>query len=103
MQAKGRTSQFSRTKQRPPATDLGGPQASAESLTPRRSSLAVEDTVDFQFDFLFAATLGSALSLRQRIPGMLSEDQSEAAAKIIAVTYRRISHRVRAKEWTERD
>ena len=46
-----RTSQFSRIKQRPPATDLSGPNASAESLTPRRSNLAVANAVDFQFDF----------------------------------------------------
>jgi hypothetical protein len=47
----GHTSQFSRIKQRPPATDLRGPKASAVSLTPRRSNLAVADAVDFQFDF----------------------------------------------------
>jgi len=57
------TSQFSRIKQRPPATDLSGPKASAESLTPRRSNLAVADALDFQFDlFSSAAALGSALS-----------------------------------------
>ena len=53
-----RTSQFSRIKQRPPATDLSGPKASADSLTPRRSNLAVEAAVDFQFD------LFSLLALR---------------------------------------
>ena len=59
-----RTSQFSKMKQRPLATDLSGPKASAESLTPRRSSLAEADAVDFQSDlFLFspAAALGSTL------------------------------------------
>jgi len=59
----GHTSQFSRMKQRPPATDLSGPKASAESLTPRRSNLAVAEAVDFQLDFFsfsFAAVLGSA-------------------------------------------
>ena len=39
-------------KQRPPATDLSGPNASAESLTPRRSNLAETAAVDFQFSFL---------------------------------------------------
>ena len=43
-----RTSEFSRMKQRPPATDLSGPKTSAESLTPRRSNLADDDAVDFQ-------------------------------------------------------
>ena len=63
MDAEGRTSQFSRIKQRPPATALSGPKASAESLTPRSSNLAVADAVDFQSDlFSFAAVLGSALS-----------------------------------------
>jgi len=57
------TSQFSRIKQRPPATDLSGPKASAESLTPRRSNLAVADAVDFQLDlFPSAAAPGSVFS-----------------------------------------
>ena len=43
-----RTSQFSRMKQRPPATDLSGPKASDESLTARRTNLAEDDAVDFQ-------------------------------------------------------
>ena len=56
----GRTSQFSKIKQRPPATDLSGGKASAESLTPRRSSLAEAGAVDLQPDFfLSVATLGS--------------------------------------------
>ena len=54
----GHTTQLSRIKQRPPATDLSGGNTSAESLTPRRSNLAVSDTVDFQLDlFSFAAVL----------------------------------------------
>ena len=57
----GHTSQFSRIKQRPPATDLSGPKASEESLTPQRSNLAVAIAVDFQLDFFsLAAALGSA-------------------------------------------
>jgi len=61
MQEEGRTSQFSRIKQRPPATDLRGPKASAESLTPRRSNLAVADAVDPQPGlFSFAAVLDLA-------------------------------------------
>ena len=59
---KKHTSQFSRIKQRPPATDLSGPKASAESLTPLRSSLAEANAVDFQVDFLFAAAPSSAVS-----------------------------------------
>ena len=55
------TSQFSRMKQRPPVTDLSGPKASADSLTPRRSSLAVADTVDFHPDFFSPAVLGLLL------------------------------------------
>ena len=51
----GHTSQFSRIKQRPPATDLSGGKASAESLTPRRSNLAEAATVDVQFDPLPSA------------------------------------------------
>ena len=46
----GHTLQLSRIKQRPPATDLSGGKASAESLTLRRSNLAVADAVDSQFD-----------------------------------------------------
>ena len=57
----GLTSQFSRMKQRPPATDLSGPKASAESLTPRRNSPAVADAVDFQFDLFLSPVLGSFL------------------------------------------
>ena len=62
MQEGDRTSQFSRIKQRPPATDLRGPKASAESLTPRRSSLAVADAVDLQFD-LVSSVVALALLL----------------------------------------
>jgi len=59
----GYTSQFSRIKQRPPATDLSGPKASAESLTPRRTNLAVADAVDLQLGLLSSATaLGPPLS-----------------------------------------
>ena len=65
-----RTSQFSRTKQSPPAADLRGGKASAESLTPRRINLAVADAVDFQSDFLSsAAALGSVFLL-----GWMSSD-----------------------------
>jgi hypothetical protein len=53
------TSQFSRIKQRPPATDLSGPKASAESLTPRRSNLAEADAVDFQPFFLIRGSTRS--------------------------------------------
>jgi hypothetical protein len=60
MQKERRTSQFSRMKQRPLATDLSGPKASEESLTPRRSNWAVADAVDFQFDFFSSGvTFGS--------------------------------------------
>ena len=59
---KGRpTSLFSRIKQRPPATDLSGPKASAESLTPRRNSPTAADAVDFQFDSFLPPLLGSFL------------------------------------------
>ena len=61
------TSQVSRIKQRPPATDLSGPKASAESLTPRRNNLAAADAVDLQLDlFSFAAAFGSAFSFSTR-------------------------------------
>jgi len=64
------TSQFSRIKQRPPVAALSGGKASAESLTPRRSNLAVADAVDFQFDFFSsAAELGSTLSSGRRSSG----------------------------------
>lgn len=56
MRKEGHTSQFSRIKQRPPATDLSGPKASAESLTPRRSNFAVADAVDLQPGLLPPAT-----------------------------------------------
>ena len=62
-EGKDRTSQFSRTKQRPPATDLSGPKASTESLTPRRTNLAEDDAVDFQSGlFSSAAQLAPAFS-----------------------------------------
>jgi len=65
-----RTSQFSRIKQRPPATDLSGGKASAEFLTPRRSNFAVADAVDFQLDlFSSTATLDSALPPGQTTAG----------------------------------
>ena len=53
---RGHTSQFSKIKQRPPATALSGPKTSAESLTPRRSNLAEADAVVFQPDLFSSAT-----------------------------------------------
>lgn len=61
--SKCRTSQFSRIKQRPPAADLSGPKASAESLTPRSSNLAVAIAEDLQLDLsMLAAGPGLGLS-----------------------------------------
>ena len=66
----GRTSQFSRMKQSPPAADLSGGKASAESLTPRRSNFAVAEAVDFQFNFFsLAVPPGLTLSSVQIISG----------------------------------
>ena len=64
MREEDRTSQFSRIKQRPPAIDLSGGKASAESLTPRRNNLAVADAVDFQgvVEVPKSPEVGSALS-----------------------------------------
>lgn len=62
MRKGGYTSQFSRIKQSPPATDLSGPKASAESLIPRRSILAVADAVlDFRLDLVSSVLFGSLL------------------------------------------
>ena len=57
------TSQFSRIKQRPPATDLSGPKASAVSLTPRSMNLAPEEARDLMFDLVSLASfvLGSTV------------------------------------------
>ena len=72
MDADGHTSQFSRIKQRPPATALSGPKASAVSLTPRSSNLAVADAVDLQSDLFSSATvLGSALPSGQMSPSIV--------------------------------
>ena len=50
-------------KQRPPATDLRGPKASAESLTARRINLAEDDAVDSQSGlFSSAASLPPTFS-----------------------------------------
>ena len=73
MREGGRTSRFSRIKQRLPATDLRGPKVSAESLTRRRSNLAVADAVDFQFDsFSSAVALGSSLTFGPTRAGLAS-------------------------------
>ena len=73
MWEEGHTSQLSRIKQRPPATDLSGPKASADSFTPRSSNLAVADAVDLQLDlFLSAAALGSEFSSGRTSPGTRS-------------------------------
>ena len=86
--AEGRTSQFSRIKQRPPATALSGPKASAESLTPRSSHLAVADAVDFQSDlFSFTAALGSALS-----SGRMSRDIRSGIADASTLSEGTIRH-----------
>ena len=57
----GLTSQCSRMKQRPPATDLSGPKASAESLTPRKNNPAAADAVDFQSCLFLSPAPGSLL------------------------------------------
>ena len=57
------TSQLSRIKQRPPTRDFSGGNASADSLVPRRNSLAVADAVDFSCLNLFSSVvLGSPWS-----------------------------------------
>ena len=57
------TSQFSKIKQRPPATDLSGPKASDELLTPRRTNLAEAVAVVVQSDSLSPlVALGPTLS-----------------------------------------
>ena len=61
MEAEGFISQFSRIKQRPPATDLRGSKASTESLTPQRNSFAVADVVDFQSGLFSSAVFRSLL------------------------------------------
>lgn len=53
------TSQFSRIKQRPPATDLSGGNASDDPLTPWRNNLAVADALDFQRDPFLSAVSGT--------------------------------------------
>ena len=112
MDEEGHTSQFSRTKQRPPATDLSGPKASAESLTPRRSNLAVADAVDFQFDLFFPmAAPSSTSSLRGIAFGSwlgtlealtMSERGSEGTTEMTVSTYRQGPPRVESREWIER-
>jgi len=65
------TSQSSKIEHRLPAADLSGGKASAESLTPWRSNLAVSDTVDFQSClFSFAGAFGSALLLERMSSGV---------------------------------
>ena len=51
------TSQLSSIKQRPPATDLRGPKASADSLTPLRINLAPEYARDLTFNFFSSIAL----------------------------------------------
>ena len=53
--------QLSRIKQRPPTTALSGPKASVDSLTPRRSNLAAEATVDPHSDLLSSSALVSTV------------------------------------------
>ena len=97
MRGEDRTSQFSRIKQRPPATDFSGPKASAESLTPRRSNLAVADAVDFQSRlFSFAAALGSTLS-----PERMSSGKRSATAEVSALCERTV-RKVQQLRWRSR-
>ena len=50
-------------KQRPPATDLSGPEASAESLTARSTNLAEDDAVDLHPGLLsYVAALAPIVS-----------------------------------------
>ena len=57
------TSQLSRIKQRPPTRDFSGGNTSADSLVPRRNSLAVADAVDFScLDLFSSVVLGSLWS-----------------------------------------
>ena len=81
----GLTSQFSKMKQSPPATDLSGPKASEESLTPRRNSLAVADAVDFQSD-LFLSSVPCSL---------LFEEGSSWTGSVIAEATRFAEEKIR--------
>ena len=63
--------QFSKIMQRVLATDLSGPKAFVESLTPR-SNWTVVDVADFQFCLLSSAWLGSTLPLERSTLGTWS-------------------------------
>ena len=66
MWEEGHTSQFSMIKQRPPATDLSGGKASADTLTPCRNNLAAEDAVDFHRSNLLSSVVLNWLWLELR-------------------------------------
>ena len=66
---------------------MSGPKASADSLTPSRSSLAELNAVDFQFELLSSVVaLGLVLSLGCGSFGTLSE---EAAVSVIRMNGQR--------------
>ena len=60
--------QFSRIMQRAPATDLSGPKAFAESLTPQ-SNWVVVGAAEFQFGWFLSAVFGSTLTIERETPG----------------------------------
>jgi hypothetical protein len=55
------TSQCSKIAERPPTTDLSGGNTPEDSFTRLMANLVVEYAVDFQFDPLLCATLGSVV------------------------------------------
>ena len=63
------TSQLSSIKQRPPATDLSGPKASVDSLTPLRINLAPEYAKDLTFNFFSSFSLD--LTVRSKDPSFV--------------------------------
>jgi len=81
----GHTSQLSRTEQRDLATDLSGPKALVESLTPRSSSAAA-DVVDLEFEFS-----SSAAALGLKVPsGRIASCPRSGRAEISKLSERTI-------------
>ena len=95
-------------KQRPPATDLSGPKASADSLTPQRNNLAVADAVDFQLEEFFSVEPGAfSLALRTGWTrsgtaelSVLSEEWSEAVSEAMCCLHT-LGYPTGGWEWVE--
>ena len=81
-------------KHKAPAADLRGGKASADSLTPRRISLAAEDAKDLRADLFLDTVLGSTVSSELFVRFLFFPNQDLSESEVASRSVVRRSERL---------